>query len=132
MKPDHLLTSVKFHESPTTIANLTVTPEAVVCPESLKTAPTSGKNVLPAGASATFLILVRGDKVGKHVLRFLFAYKSSEAAYANIVGFRKLRSSVPLTIQRSIKISAFTRPSQKVTKSYLLGIEVSTNKMCFA
>lgn len=83
----------------------------------------SGRSgTLDPGETVRLPLWIRGDRIGKQLCRLLFAYQSEASVDSS--NYRLLRVSLPLTVQPSLRISAFTRPSARHLDEYLLGLEV--------
>ncbi|KAJ3048861.1 Trafficking protein particle complex 8 [Rhizophlyctis rosea] len=78
--------------------------------------------VLAAGATTLIPLWVRGDRIGKHIFRFLFGYQSEDRT--DKVSCRTLRYSMTTNVLASLRINAFTRPSARSLDGYILGIEI--------
>ncbi|KAI8068329.1 ER-golgi trafficking TRAPP I complex 85 kDa subunit-domain-containing protein [Gongronella butleri] len=78
--------------------------------------------VVPSGQTTLVPLWLRGDRIGSFTLQLLFSYQSEEENSA--IAYRTLRYTLPLQVQPSLKINAFTRPSLATTDEYLLGIEI--------
>ncbi|ORZ00797.1 ER-golgi trafficking TRAPP I complex 85 kDa subunit-domain-containing protein [Syncephalastrum racemosum] len=79
--------------------------------------------VLSPGKTTLVPLWIRGDRIGKHHLKFLFSYQSEEDNAA--IADRTLRYSLNVQVLPSLKINAFTRPSAAAKRNeYILGIEV--------
>ncbi|KAI9480322.1 MAG: ER-golgi trafficking TRAPP I complex 85 kDa subunit-domain-containing protein [Benjaminiella poitrasii] len=77
--------------------------------------------VLP-GETTLVPIWIRGDRIGKHMFRFLFSYQSNEDNA--MIAHRTLRYTMNIQVLPSLKINAFTRPSTTAVNEYILGIEI--------
>ncbi|KAJ3044711.1 Trafficking protein particle complex 8 [Rhizophlyctis rosea] len=78
--------------------------------------------ILAAGATTLVPIWVRGDRIGKHVFRFLFGYQSEDRT--DKVSCRTLRYAMTVNVLASLRINAFTRPSARSLDEFILGIEI--------
>ncbi len=65
---------------------------------------------------------IRGDRIGRHLCLFLFAYQSEMSTDGST--YRTLRQSSPLAVHPSLRISAFTRASGKQLDEFVLGLEL--------
>ncbi|RUP46788.1 ER-golgi trafficking TRAPP I complex 85 kDa subunit-domain-containing protein [Jimgerdemannia flammicorona] len=92
-----------------------------VLPHHTEDLPTMKQHVLAPGTTMRLPVWVRGDRIGKHVFRFLFTYQSEEDN--NAISYRTLRCSKTTQVLPSLKINAFTRPSTKGLNEFILGIE---------
>ncbi|RHZ88011.1 hypothetical protein Glove_26g14 [Diversispora epigaea] len=77
---------------------------------------------LAPGKTTLIPIWIRGDRIGKHMFRFLFTYGSEKNDSA--MRFRSLRYSKTIQVLPSLKINAFTRPSTCGLNEFILGIEI--------
>ncbi|CAG8579158.1 12018_t:CDS:10 [Diversispora eburnea] len=80
------------------------------------------KQSLAPGKTTLIPIWIRGDRIGKHMFRFLFTYVSEKNDSA--MRFRSLRYSKTIQVLPSLKINAFTRPSTCGLNEFILGIEI--------
>ncbi|KAI8994486.1 ER-golgi trafficking TRAPP I complex 85 kDa subunit-domain-containing protein [Pilobolus umbonatus] len=78
--------------------------------------------VIIPGQATLVPLWIRGDRIGKHTMKFLFSYQSDEDNA--IIAHRTLRYTVTVQVLPSLKISAFTRPSATAVNEYVLGIEI--------
>ncbi|ORX43881.1 hypothetical protein DM01DRAFT_1295694 [Hesseltinella vesiculosa] len=78
--------------------------------------------VVPSGQTTLVPLWLRGDRIGSLNLQLLFSYQSEEENSA--IAYRTLRYTLPLQVQPSLKINAFTRPSLATSDEYVLGIEI--------
>ena len=94
-------------------------------PISLKLPLSSQNEVGSLEPSATTLIPVwiRADQIGRHVIRFLFLYQSTDSRDQS--KFRIVRFSKTMEVSPSLRVSAFTRPSLIDINEFVLGLEVS-------
>ncbi|KAJ3290281.1 Trafficking protein particle complex 8 [Borealophlyctis nickersoniae] len=83
---------------------------------------TNENGMLESGTTTLVPVWIRGDKIGKHVFRFLFGYQSEDKT--DKVSYRTLRYSMTTTVQPSLRINAFTRPSARALDEFVLGIEI--------
>ncbi|KAJ3087304.1 Trafficking protein particle complex 8, partial [Quaeritorhiza haematococci] len=81
-----------------------------------------GDRVLAPGMATIIPVWIRGDRMGRHVFRFLFGYQSEDEV--NKVSFRTLKHTLTTSVQPSLRINAFTRPSARILNEFVLGIEV--------
>ncbi|KAI8919197.1 ER-golgi trafficking TRAPP I complex 85 kDa subunit-domain-containing protein [Powellomyces hirtus] len=88
----------------------------------LQEGSTEADRVLASGRTTIIPLWIRGDKVGKQNFRFLFGYQSEDAR--DKVGYRTLRYNMTTTVQPSLRINAFTRPSGRVLDEFILGVEI--------
>ncbi|KAG0240476.1 Trafficking protein particle complex 8 [Mortierella sp. GBA43] len=77
--------------------------------------------VLAPGESIRIPSWLHGEKIGKHNFLFVFSYQSEQEGTA--MGVRTLRHTVMTQVLPSLKINAFTRPSNKGLNEFILGIE---------
>ncbi|CAG8595408.1 16304_t:CDS:10, partial [Acaulospora morrowiae] len=77
---------------------------------------------LPPGKTTLIPIWIRGDRIGKHVFRFLFTYGLEKNNSA--MRYRSLRYTKMIQVLPSLKINAFTRPSTRGLNEFILGIEI--------
>ena len=63
-------------------------------------------------------IFIRGDRIGKHSFSFLFSYESDQKTS------RSLKLNLNVTVNPSLRINAFTRPSSKILNEFIVGLEV--------
>ncbi|KAG9298934.1 hypothetical protein G9A89_015956 [Geosiphon pyriformis] len=77
--------------------------------------------MLAPGKTTLIPIWIRGDRIGKHMFRFLFTYQSEDENAA--MKYRSLRYFVTTQVLPSLKINAFTRPSTSGLNEFILGIE---------
>ncbi|KAJ3156284.1 Trafficking protein particle complex 8 [Geranomyces michiganensis] len=83
---------------------------------------TAGDRFLASGMTTLIPLWIRGDKVGKQSFRFLFGYQSEDSR--DKIGYRTLRYNMSTTVQPSLRINAFTRPSGRALDEFILGIEI--------
>ncbi|KAI8855195.1 ER-golgi trafficking TRAPP I complex 85 kDa subunit-domain-containing protein [Chytridium lagenaria] len=81
-----------------------------------------GEELLQAGMTTIIPIWVRGDRIGKHIFRFLFLYKSEDEN--DQISYRKLQYTLTLQVFPSLRINAFTRPSTRALDEFILGVEI--------
>ncbi|KXN68172.1 hypothetical protein CONCODRAFT_19144 [Conidiobolus coronatus NRRL 28638] len=74
---------------------------------------------LEPGSTISLPLHIRGDRIGNHQFYLLFYCKSEQKQL-----YRTSRSILPLTVQPSLKINAFTRPSTLGLDQFILGVEV--------
>ncbi|KAF9350587.1 Trafficking protein particle complex 8 [Mortierella sp. NVP85] len=77
--------------------------------------------VLAPGDNVRIPTWIRGEKIGKHSFLFVFSYQSEQEGTA--MGVRTLRHTVTTQVLPSLRINAFTRPSNKGLNEFILGIE---------
>ncbi|CAI2163877.1 1745_t:CDS:10 [Funneliformis geosporum] len=77
---------------------------------------------LAPGKTTLIPIWIRGDRIGKHMFRFLFTYESEDNNMA--MKYRSLRYFKTTQVLPSLKINAFTRPSTRGLNEFILGIEI--------
>ncbi|KAI8806762.1 ER-golgi trafficking TRAPP I complex 85 kDa subunit-domain-containing protein [Cladochytrium replicatum] len=77
--------------------------------------------LLGAGSSMLLPVWIRGDRMGRHVFRFMFGYQSETAEKNN---YRTLKISMGVQVLPSLRINAFTRPSTRSLDEFILGIEI--------
>ncbi|ORZ15022.1 ER-golgi trafficking TRAPP I complex 85 kDa subunit-domain-containing protein [Absidia repens] len=80
------------------------------------------QNTVQPGKTTLVPLWVRGDRIGKHTLKFLFSYQSEEENSA--IAQRTLRYTLHVQVTPSLKINAFTRPSMTATNEFILGVEI--------
>ncbi|GAB5587594.1 hypothetical protein Unana1_02494 [Umbelopsis nana] len=80
-----------------------------------------GHRILEPGTSSFIPLWIRGDRIGKHLHKFLFTYQSVNENKA--IAHRSLRYTINTQVLPSLKINAFTRPSTKALNEFILGIE---------
>ncbi|KAJ3221198.1 Trafficking protein particle complex 8 [Clydaea vesicula] len=88
----------------------------------LKSASEFEDGVLMPEQSCLVPIFLRGDRMGKHTFRFLFGYQAEENETP--ANFRTFKFTQNLNVQPSLRINAFTRPSQRNLDEFTLGIEI--------
>ncbi|KAJ3109249.1 Trafficking protein particle complex 8 [Phlyctochytrium planicorne] len=79
-------------------------------------------SLLKAGMTTIIPVWVRGDRIGKHIFRFLFIYKSEDVN--DQTSYRKLLYTLTMQVTPSLRINAFTRPSTRELNEFILGVEV--------
>ncbi|KAI9205332.1 ER-golgi trafficking TRAPP I complex 85 kDa subunit-domain-containing protein [Polychytrium aggregatum] len=77
---------------------------------------------LGPGEKALIPVWVRGDRIGKHLFKFLFGYQSENLN--DKISYRTLRVTIPTTVGPSLRINAFTRPSTGLLDEFILGVEI--------
>ncbi|CAG8551197.1 225_t:CDS:10 [Funneliformis mosseae] len=82
----------------------------------------SASSSLAPGITTLIPIWIRGDRIGKHMFRFLFTYESEDNNMA--MKYRSLRYFKTTQVYPSLKINAFTRPSTRGLNEFILGIEI--------
>ncbi|KAJ1547903.1 Trafficking protein particle complex 8, partial [Nowakowskiella sp. JEL0078] len=78
--------------------------------------------ILEAGQMTLIPLWIRGDRIGKHVFRFLFGYQSEDES--DKIAYRTLPSTMISQVIPSLRINAFTRPSTKSIHEFILGVEI--------
>ncbi|KAI8580324.1 hypothetical protein K450DRAFT_237985 [Umbelopsis ramanniana AG] len=81
----------------------------------------NGARILEPGTTTLIPLWIRGDRIGKHLHKFLFTYQSVNENKA--IAHRNLRYTISTQVLPSLKINAFTRPSTKSLNEFILGIE---------
>ncbi|RGB32937.1 ER-golgi trafficking TRAPP I complex 85 kDa subunit-domain-containing protein [Rhizophagus diaphanus] len=84
--------------------------------------PDSTSFSLAPGKTTLIPIWIRGDRIGKHMFRFLFTYESEDNNMA--MKYRSLRYFKTTQVLPSLKINAFTRPSTRGLNEFILGVEI--------
>ncbi|KAJ3220266.1 Trafficking protein particle complex 8 [Dinochytrium kinnereticum] len=82
----------------------------------------NGEELLEPGMTTIIPISVRGDRIGKHIFRFLFMYKSEDKN--DQISYRKLQYTLTMQVYPSLRINAFTRPSTRALNEFILGVEI--------
>lgn len=72
---------------------------------------------------------VRTDQTGRHIIRFLFVYQSSDPR--DQLKFRTLRVTKTLDVASSLRVNAFTRPSFTEVNEFVLGLEITNIRSSF-
>lgn len=78
---------------------------------------------LEPGTTTLIPVWIRADQVGKHVLRFLFVYQSTDLRDKG--NYRMLRVTKTIDVSASMRVNAFIRPSLSCLNDFILGVEVT-------
>ncbi|KAI8984692.1 ER-golgi trafficking TRAPP I complex 85 kDa subunit-domain-containing protein [Mycotypha africana] len=106
----------------------------------------NGHGVVMPGETTLIPLWIRGDRIGKHSIKLLFSYQPDDHEdnnKKNMIAHRTLHYTLPLQVIPSLKINAFTRPSNTFTttvptlsaadddqkekkdeRGYILGVEI--------
>ncbi|CAO3630125.1 unnamed protein product [Cunninghamella blakesleeana] len=93
-----------------------------ILPISLPSDGDSQQSIVQPGKTTLVPFWIRGDRIGKFTIKFLFSYQSEEENSA--IAHRTLRYTITIQVLPSLKINAFTRPSMSAVNEFILGIEI--------